>query len=144
MNELSLQSAPEKHAEFQVICLCAAWCGSCRSYRPKFERFAADYPSVRFLWVDIEEHADALGELDIENFPTLLIRRQSVILYFGIIEPRRNHLRRLLENFMEQSADQLNAYVLSNEERRAWQENRTLIELLSTPSFSPPKEDLAL
>lgn len=58
-----------------VACLCAEWCGTCRSYRATFANLAARYPQHCFVWVDVEDHADALGDLDVENFPTLLVQR---------------------------------------------------------------------
>ena len=56
-----------------VYCLCAQWCGTCREYQPLFDRLATEMPQARFVWVDVEEHDALLGDLDIENFPTLLL-----------------------------------------------------------------------
>ena len=57
-----------------VACLCAAWCGTCREYRATFEALSGGFAGeADFAWVDVEDEADALGDLDIENFPTLLI-----------------------------------------------------------------------
>lgn len=36
-----------------------------------------------FNWLDIEAEAEAMGDLDIENFPTLLIRRGESIVFFA-------------------------------------------------------------
>ncbi len=58
---------------WQVICLCAAWCGTCGIYRPLFDELARAHPDVRFEWVDIEDDAEIAGDLDVETFPTLLI-----------------------------------------------------------------------
>ena len=57
-----------------VACLCAAWCVACREYGATFAALAAQFgDEADFAWIDIEDDADALGDLDIENFPTLLI-----------------------------------------------------------------------
>ncbi|MEO7116218.1 MAG: thioredoxin domain-containing protein, partial [Caldimonas sp.] len=56
-----------------VACLCAGWCGSCRDYRATFDALAGQFAGgAVFAWIDIEDDADALGDLDIDNFPTLL------------------------------------------------------------------------
>ena len=115
--------------EFLVICLCAEWCGTCRDYQPGFNELAAQFPNARFHWLDIEENADAIGELDIENFPTLFIQRREAVLFFGTLLPHLSHLRRMLETFMEQTLEQNRAYALSNPERAGWQKNQDICGL---------------
>jgi len=60
-----------------VVCLCADWCDVCSNYRSSFEQVQAavrqDLPQARFIWLDIEDEADLLHPLDVEDFPTLLI-----------------------------------------------------------------------
>jgi thioredoxin 1 len=116
-----------------VVCLCADWCGTCRDYQPGFKGLAADFPQVRFRWVDIEEDADLMGDLDIENFPTLLIRRGNSIVFFGTMLPYLEHLRRTIETFQEQTLEQSQAYAQSNDERLAWQRNPDLRSLSELP-----------
>ena len=112
-----------------MICLCAEWCGACREYRPGFERLAAEFPQARFHWLDIEEHADEMGDLDIENFPTLFIQRRESVLFFGTMLPHLSHLRRTIETFHEQTPEQSRVYAHSSPERRGWQENQDLLRL---------------
>ena len=79
-----------------MACLCAAWCGSCRDYRATFDALAASHADVEFAWVDIEDEADALGDPDIENFPTLLIARGVTPLFLGPVTPQRQTAERLV------------------------------------------------
>ncbi|MDR3220431.1 MAG: thioredoxin family protein [Candidatus Accumulibacter sp.] len=116
--------------DFAVVCLCAEWCGTCREYRAEFERLADQFPGVRFLWRDIEENAEQLGNLEIENFPTILVRRRQWVLFFGAIPPQAGHLRRLIETFLEQTAEQSGHYALSTPERSAWQQDPDLAEVV--------------
>ena len=56
--------------------LCAAWCRTCDEARPLLAGVLADpdlQGRVQLRWVDIEDEADALGDYDVETFPTLLI-----------------------------------------------------------------------
>lgn len=115
--------------EFLVICLCAEWCGTCRDYRPGFTELASRFPGVRFAWLDIEEQADDLGDLDIENFPTLFIQRRESILFFGTMLPHLSHLQRMIETFHEQTPEQSRDYALSGPERRDWQSDPDLRQL---------------
>ncbi|MDR0379743.1 MAG: thioredoxin family protein [Candidatus Accumulibacter sp.] len=115
--------------DFAVLCLCAEWCGTCREYRAGFERLADRFPGVHFLWRDIEENAEQLGNLEIENFPTILVRRREWILFFGAMSPQTGHLRRLIETFLEQTPEQSRQYASSTPERRAWQEDPDLAKI---------------
>src|SRR5690349_10410624 len=70
-----------------VACLCAAWCGTCGSYRAAFDGLAARHPDKTFVWIDIEDQADVVGDLDVENFPTLLLQRDDTVAFFGTMVP---------------------------------------------------------
>lgn len=81
-----------------VACLCAAWCGTCNEYRSTFAQLAQVRPDWRFAWVDIEDEADALApfDLDIENFPTLLIAHGDELRFLGTVLPHASTLTRTL------------------------------------------------
>jgi hypothetical protein len=83
-----------------VACLCAEWCGSCRDYRAAFEaQTETARPGDRHAWIDIEDHADVLGEHDIETFPTLLIADAAGRpLFFGTVTPHGGTLERLVDS----------------------------------------------
>lgn len=116
-------------AEFVIVCLCAEWCGVCREYRDGFTDVARQLPAAGFHWLDIEEHADDLGDLDVENFPTLLIKRRDLVLFYGSMLPTPSHLKRMIEAFLEQSRDESQEYAFSNGERHGWQEDADLRRL---------------
>ena len=113
-----------------VACLCAAWCGTCASYRAVFEELASRHPDKYFLWVDIEDHADLVGDLDVENFPTLLIQRHEHVAFFGTMLPDPNVAQRLIESQAELSDEELARQAASTEERRQWQQDCNLRALL--------------
>ena len=86
------------NADFLVACLCAAWCGTCRDYRPTFDAQAARMPEAGFRWVDIEDEAELMGEeLDIEDFPTLLIAQGNTVLFYGTVLPHAATLDQLVQ-----------------------------------------------
>ncbi|MFT5589132.1 MAG: thioredoxin 1 [Bradyrhizobium sp.] len=80
-----------------VACLCAAWCDVCRDYRPQFDELAVRHPDKRFLWIDIEDQADLLGDIEVENFPTLLVQRNAHVAFFGSVQPGLQLADRLVQ-----------------------------------------------
>jgi thioredoxin 1 len=87
-----------------VICLCAEWCGVCREWRDAFTQAAAAHPEFRFAWVDVEDEADAMGDVDIETFPTVLIAREGQPLFFGPVLPSGNQFTRLIASLQDAGA----------------------------------------
>jgi len=79
-----------------VICLCAEWCGVCREWRDAFTQAAAAHPELRFAWVDVEDEAEAMGDVDVETFPTILIARENEPLFLGPIQPSGGQFTRLI------------------------------------------------
>lgn len=113
-----------------VACLCAAWCGTCGSYRAAFEALAARHPDKHFVWIDIEDQADVVGDLDVDNFPTLLIQRHDVVAFFGTVMPDAALAERLLAAQTEQDDEQLARQGQASAERRMWQDQCNLRKLL--------------
>jgi hypothetical protein len=88
-----------------VACLCARWCRTCDAYQATLAAVrdatsaaaAASEPvPPRFLWVDIEDESELVGDIDIENFPTLLLARGDTLLFFGTVTPHAGTLERLV------------------------------------------------
>lgn len=138
MSSLTLNS--QTHAEIAswldsdnwiVACLCAAWCDTCRAYRRTFDELAARHPDKRFIWIDIEDQADLVGDLDVENFPSLLIQRRDMVVFFGPVLPEMKLADRLIQAQADRSEDELRAEASVSAERRIWQEQCNLRERLS-------------
>jgi thioredoxin 1 len=81
-----------------VACLCADWCGACREYKPLFDSLARKFPNVRFLWVDVEDEADLIDPIEVEDFPTILIAKDQNSLFFGTVLPHMETLERLIQD----------------------------------------------
>ena len=113
-----------------VACLCAAWCGTCGGYRAAFEDVAQRHPDKAFVWVDIEDNADLLGDLDVENFPTVLVQRDETVAFFGTMLPEPGLLDRLVQAQAELPDEEILRLAGSSEERRNWQRDTNLRALL--------------
>jgi len=114
-----------------VACLCAAWCGTCSSYRAAFDGLAARHPDKTFVWIDVEDQADVVGDLDVDNFPTLLVQRGDAVAFFGTMLPDPKVADRLIQAQAALSAADLAHQAGSTPERQAWQRECNLRTLLA-------------
>lgn len=80
-------------AGLQAVCLCAAWCRACEAYAPLF---ASIQPPWRARWIDIEDEAALVGDVDIETFPSLLLFDETTIRFAGPVRPDLATLQALL------------------------------------------------
>lgn len=81
-----------------VVCLCAAWCGTCRDYLPVFTAVAKAQPGWRTHWVDVEDFEAALNEADITTFPMILIANgEGTWCFAGPVTTQQGMLQRLCD-----------------------------------------------
>ena len=127
-NALAATLAADK---WVVACLCAAWCDVCKQYRAGFDAVAAEHPEHQFVWIDIEDQSDLVGELDVENFPTILIQRGDTVVFYGTMLPEPRQVARLLQAQLERSPQELAREALSTTERQQWQRDANLLKRLA-------------
>lgn len=86
-----------------VACLCAAWCRTCDDYNAVFAALRQDNPACRFVWIDIEDEAELVGDLDVETFPTLLIGVGPELRFIGPVTPQLATAQRVLDSALAAS-----------------------------------------
>jgi thioredoxin 1 len=87
-----------------VVCLCAQWCGTCRDYQATFAQLQSALPGHHYRWIDIEDEADLVGDVDVETFPTLMLVHGTQVLFAGPVLPRLGDAVRLLETQVDLAA----------------------------------------
>ncbi len=87
---------PGALASVTVVCLCAEWCAVCRDYVQTFRQAQEQFPHARMIWIDVEDEADLLDPLEVENFPTVLIVVDGRPRFFGPLRPQLETLERLI------------------------------------------------
>ena len=109
-----------------VACLCAAWCDVCKQYRAGFDALADEHPQHQFVWIDIEDQADLVGDLDVENFPTILIQYRDTVVFYGTMLPEPRQVARLLQAQLDRSQEELQQEAISTAARQEWQRTANL------------------
>jgi len=80
-----------------VLTLCADWCGTCRDFRLVLQRLAETRPDIVFVWADIEDDAELVGDIDVDSFPTLAAFRVGVPIHFGASLPQEGVVARTID-----------------------------------------------
>ncbi len=53
------------------------------------------------MWIDIEDEADLVDPIEVENFPTILIASPTHAHFFGAVLPHIQTLQRLIGSQLE-------------------------------------------
>lgn len=96
-NLSALSARLEAFQGLVIVCYCAQWCDTCKKYETDFQQLASEYPQHVFVWIDIEENPELLGDEDVENFPTVSVQNAQGHRFFGTLMPYISHLARLIE-----------------------------------------------
>lgn len=84
-----------------VACFCAAWCRTCDDYVQVMDALKLQYAKpVEFAWVDIEDQAEVLDNVDVENFPTLLISDAQQVYFWGTVLPHAATASQLIDRVL--------------------------------------------
>jgi thioredoxin 1 len=87
-------------ATVHVACLCAAWCRLCDDYQVVVRDIAQEYAalgaSIQWHWIDIEDQAELVGDVEVDTFPTLVVLDGQQVRFAGAITPQPHTLRQLL------------------------------------------------
>ena len=97
-----------------VVGFCAAWCNTCGEFRHTFDDLSARRPGARFVWLDIEDDAQVVGDIEIENFPTIAVFSDNRLVHFGVSLPQAAIVGRLIDSFHTTSKTLLAQEAIAN------------------------------
>jgi len=88
-----------------IACLCANWCKTCTEFRGTFDKLALQSAGAKFVWLDVEDDSALVGDIEIENFPTLAVFRGGKPLFYGVTMPQEGVVARTLASLMREDRD---------------------------------------
>jgi len=97
--------APARRENLLVVCLCAAWCDTCAEFRATFDTLARQHEGAVFIWLDVEDDSALVGDIEIENFPTLAVFRGGEPLFYGVTMPQEGVVARTLASLARPDRD---------------------------------------
>ena len=96
---------PDPSNPLLVAVLCATWCKTCTEFRGTFDKLAKENADAKFVWLDVEDDSAMVGDLDIENFPTLAVFRGDKPLFYGVTMPQEGVVARTLASLKRDDRD---------------------------------------
>lgn len=101
---------PDTPPRLLLACFCAAWCRTCDGYAHVMAALQVQYAQqVQFAWVDIEDQAEVLDNVDVENFPALLISDAQQVYFWGTVLPHAATAAQLVDRVLSGDIRPLNA-----------------------------------
>ena len=78
-----------------------AWCGKCQTFRPHFDARAAKAEQNEvWLWLDLEDHAEFVGDYLPEDLPQLIVYDDTAMVACQALEPTAEALEEALRMSM--------------------------------------------
>ncbi len=102
---------------FVIIDFWAPWCGPCRSFAPTYEKVAEDHPDIVFGKVNTEEEQELAMHFQVRSIPTLMIFRDSIIIFSQPGALPESAFRELLSKAGELDMDEVRAQIEAEQQK---------------------------
>ena len=63
-----------------LVCYTATWCNVCKLLIPRLDTISTNYPSVKFVQVDVDQNKELVNSLNIQTVPTVMIYNGTTLI----------------------------------------------------------------
>lgn len=84
-----------------VIGLGAEWCQLCTDFKPQFIQLATSERNILWLWYNLEEHEELLGDFYPETLPLVWIYQGSKLIRYGTPAEQNNYPKSDVIDFIQ-------------------------------------------
>jgi len=84
-----------------VIGLGAEWCQLCTDFKPHFLHLAATEKNILWLWYNLEEHEELLGDFYPETLPLVWVYQGSKLIRYGAPTESNNYSKLGIIDFIQ-------------------------------------------
>lgn len=98
-----------------------AWCAKCRSLRPQIDALSSTAPANEtWIWLDLEDHAEFLGDYLPEDLPQLIVYEGMVVTACKALSLSQTALEESLRRQPAVTPLQADPGILANLLREDW------------------------
>lgn len=97
----------------------AGWCGPCRMFAPIFEKASEEHTDIVFGKVDTEAEQALAGQAGITSIPTLMIFRDSILVFSQPGALPGEALEDLIRQVRELDMDEVRATIAAHDTEHA-------------------------
>ena len=113
-NEENLKQAIEGEG-IVLVDFWAPWCGPCRVFGPVFEKVSDEFADASFVKVNTQDEQKIAAMFQIEAIPTLMVFRDSVMLFRQAGVVPEAGLREIITQAQQLDMDQVRKEIAESE-----------------------------
>ena len=89
----------EEYKGLAVIDLWAPWCGPCRMLSPVLDELEAEYPTVKFCKVNVDEEEELARAFGVSSIPMLAFVKDNVFTDVSVGYVPKANIVKLIEQY---------------------------------------------